>query len=430
MAARHGQVGRAGIAALVVLLSASDGAQADVPVGHSGPVRAIAVLPDGRVATGGFDAAILIWDIWTGRPTAVRRGHVGAVDALVAVADGCLVSGSEEGRIASWCGDAAGRFIEAHAGRISALARSADGRMLVSASFDRTVKTWALTAAGVASAPRLATTHTAPVASVAVRRDGSVVSGSHDGEVRLTQSDGRMTARVLPAAVTVLATAGERIVVGLGDGRLQLLGNDLVARAESELIDGPPTAIAVTADATTAVVSSARTPVTIVDLTGRTPARPLSGSGGPVWALTLTRDETQVITAGSDGSLRAWALDGGVPRGVTITTSVPAVVEATADDGARVFRACAACHTTKAGDPPKSGPTLAGIMGRRSGSAPGYAYSRALTSRDIVWTPETIARLFEVGPATFTPGTTMPEQRITDPEDRRALVAWLAHVTK
>jgi cytochrome c len=47
----------------------------------------------------------------------------------------------------------------------------------------------------------------------------------------------------------------------------------------------------------------------------------------------------------------------------------------------------------------------------------------------IIWSKETIARLFEVGPAIYTPGTKMPEQRITDPADRHALVDWLARVT-
>ena len=49
---------------------------------------------------------------------------------------------------------------------------------------------------------------------------------------------------------------------------------------------------------------------------------------------------------------------------------------------------------------------------------------------DIVWTPETVAKLFEVGPAAYTPGTKMPEQRIGSPQDREALVAFLAKATR
>jgi cytochrome c len=47
-----------------------------------------------------------------------------------------------------------------------------------------------------------------------------------------------------------------------------------------------------------------------------------------------------------------------------------------------------------------------------------------------VWTPETVAKLFEVGPMTYTPGTKMPEQKIGAPEDREALVKFLEKATK
>jgi cytochrome c len=46
-----------------------------------------------------------------------------------------------------------------------------------------------------------------------------------------------------------------------------------------------------------------------------------------------------------------------------------------------------------------------------------------------VWTPETVAKLFEVGPMTYTPGTKMPEQRIGSAEDRAALVKFLEKAT-
>jgi cytochrome c len=47
-----------------------------------------------------------------------------------------------------------------------------------------------------------------------------------------------------------------------------------------------------------------------------------------------------------------------------------------------------------------------------------------------VWTPETVSKLFEVGPASYTPGTKMPEQTIGSVEDRKALVDFLAKATK
>jgi cytochrome c len=73
---------------------------------------------------------------------------------------------------------------------------------------------------------------------------------------------------------------------------------------------------------------------------------------------------------------------------------------------------------------------LAGLFGRRIASLPGYNFSPALKQLDIIWTPETVAKLFEVGPASYTPGTKMPEQRINSAADRKALVEFLERATK
>jgi cytochrome c len=41
-----------------------------------------------------------------------------------------------------------------------------------------------------------------------------------------------------------------------------------------------------------------------------------------------------------------------------------------------------------------------------------------------------VAKLFELGPATYTPGTKMPEQTIGSPQDREALVQFLERATR
>ena len=78
----------------------------------------------------------------------------------------------------------------------------------------------------------------------------------------------------------------------------------------------------------------------------------------------------------------------------------------------------------------RAGPTLHGVFGRRIATLPGYNFSAALKQLDIVWTPETVSKLFELGPATYTPGTKMPEQRIGSAEERTALVRFLEKATK
>ena len=92
--------------------------------------------------------------------------------------------------------------------------------------------------------------------------------------------------------------------------------------------------------------------------------------------------------------------------------------------------ACVACHTLGAELANRAGPSLEGIFGRRIATLPGYNFSDALKQLDIVWTPETVSRLFEIGPAAYTPGTKMPEQRIGSEQDRAALVQFLVRATK
>ena len=73
---------------------------------------------------------------------------------------------------------------------------------------------------------------------------------------------------------------------------------------------------------------------------------------------------------------------------------------------------------------------MAGLFGRKIATLPGYSFSPALKKLDIVWTPETVSKLFEFGPDEFTPGTKMPELKIGAPEDRAALVKFLEKATK
>ena len=141
-------------------------------------------------------------------------------------------------------------------------------------------------------------------------------------------------------------------------------------------------------------------------------------------------DNATLLTGGADGTVRRWNALTGDPVGSSLrgTPSDPLAAFA-GDHGAEIFRACVACHTLSEKDNPRAGPTLAGLFGRRIASLPGYRFSDALTKMDIVWTPETVAKLFEVGPNAYTPGTKMPEQRIGSAEDRKALTDFLAHAT-
>ena len=60
-------------------------------------------------------------------------------------------------------------------------------------------------------------------------------------------------------------------------------------------------------------------------------------------------------------------------------------------DGATLFRRqCAACHALQASAPPRQGPHLQGVMGRKAGSVEGFKYSANYASAAFDWTPETL----------------------------------------
>jgi cytochrome c len=82
---------------------------------------------------------------------------------------------------------------------------------------------------------------------------------------------------------------------------------------------------------------------------------------------------------------------------------------------------CSECHVLEGIG---QGPSLIGVVGRKAGSLPGYAYSAALTASGIVWTPAMLDR-FLSGPKKLVPGTAM-EVIVPDQAERRDLVAYLA----
>ena len=81
---------------------------------------------------------------------------------------------------------------------------------------------------------------------------------------------------------------------------------------------------------------------------------------------------------------------------------------------------CAACHAL---DSNKLGPMLAGVVGRKAGSAAGYNYSTALKTAGLVWSTDNLNRWL-ADPRTFIPGVKMPV-RVLDAPSRRDIVAYL-----
>jgi cytochrome c len=95
---------------------------------------------------------------------------------------------------------------------------------------------------------------------------------------------------------------------------------------------------------------------------------------------------------------------------------------ADAAHGQQVFAACAACHTEK---PDAIGPSLKGIVGRKSAAVGDFRYSGPMRRANLVWDDVTL-RQFVGDPQAKVPGTRMPFGGLSSPKDADDVVAYLA----
>ena len=93
------------------------------------------------------------------------------------------------------------------------------------------------------------------------------------------------------------------------------------------------------------------------------------------------------------------------------------------DAGKAIFKKCALCHTNEEGKS-KVGPSLFGIVGRKSASLDNYDYSGAMKKFDHVWTLQELDT-YLADPRSVVPGTRMIFPGIKDKTERDNLIAYL-----
>ncbi|HEX6118031.1 MAG TPA: cytochrome c family protein [Dongiaceae bacterium] len=125
------------------------------------------------------------------------------------------------------------------------------------------------------------------------------------------------------------------------------------------------------------------------------------------------------------------AQEGGTEGGAAPSTK-PAGVEpvlgliATADasKGETIAKKCQTCHSFDPAGTNKIGPGLYGVVGRMSGTHPGFAYSDAMKNHGKPWTFAEL-NLFIANPRQHIPGTKMTFPGLPKVQDRADLFAWL-----
>ena len=106
-------------------------------------------------------------------------------------------------------------------------------------------------------------------------------------------------------------------------------------------------------------------------------------------------------------------------------TMAQAQIEGDARRGAEQHRACVGCHSLETGSH-LSGPSLAGLWGRKAGKADGFIrYSKRLKSADFTWGESTL-NAWLADPRAMIPDTYMLIRGIANDRARADLIAFLA----
>jgi cytochrome c len=397
--------------------------------GHGGPVRAIAISPDGKTAvTGSFDTTLIVWNLETETAKTVLRVHEAPVNFVRVLAGGHVLSAGDDGRVVMWPADGSQPVMLSGTGpAITALAThpaNAQNRSIIIGRADGNADILPKAANQFRLNDRAVAIATLP--------DGEAVFAMANNALRWSKSPFNSTSRVLslPTVLNILLPSGDGLIGGGADGKVYFISADGSSIRSIEVQEMPVTSLATSPDGTKFAVAGLRGAVAIYDRQSEKELVKLVGPGLPVWSLAFHTDGKTLLTGGADRMVRKWDITTGqpfAPANAPRPDFPPAVMS---EKGAQVFRACEACHTVTPDGGNRAGPTLHGVFGRKIGSLASYTYSDGFTRHNITWTAETISRLFREGPSVVTPGTKMPEQKVTDPEDLKALVDWLEKVTR
>jgi cytochrome c len=92
--------------------------------------------------------------------------------------------------------------------------------------------------------------------------------------------------------------------------------------------------------------------------------------------------------------------------------------------GEKVFFKCKVCHQIGEGAKDAVGPVLNGVVGRKAGTFPDYAYSDANKNSGITWDEATLKEYLK-NPRAKVPGTKMIFPGLTKDDDINNVIAYL-----
>jgi WD40 repeat protein len=273
--------------------------------GHRGYAAAIAVSADGTSAySGGEDGSIVHWDLGEARMVRKWQAHAAGVWSLAVTSEGVL-SGGRDGVACLWDPERGERtrVLRGHAGWIWQVADAGKGRAMT-ASSDRTLKSWDLDAAAAAQG-RAA--HEGSVVALAMCGEERAVTAGSEGTFKLWDVASGRCVR------TLYEDAAAARLVGLDDDAWMSVAPDGTARVWS--VDGVeqrrfagPAAARVAAACAALVAAGADGVVTLWDVSTGTRVAELGAHRAGALSVAVSADGLLAATGGADGVIELWDL--------------------------------------------------------------------------------------------------------------------------
>lgn len=434
-----------GIAGSLACVSGADSVRANDDTalrGHGGPVKSIAVAMDGKGAlTGSFDYSMIYWQLdESPRKVALRiSDHDGAVNGAQFVpGSNQAVTASDDGAVALWdlnTGELVHRF-KGHKHKVVSVTVSSDGNWAASAAWDRTVRLWNLK--DLTDGPLLEGHGNTVNAVVFSKDDEFVYSAGYNGEIRQWRVEtGELIRTVYKHGwgINALAATGHGFHVLFGSldgtvGMVELASGQLVETLHR--FERPVLSLTSIPEHNMAAAGSGDGFIQVWDTVSWKTKFRHQFTEGPVWALAFARDGKGMYFGGLDDHVAYWQMNPDRPFDVAQSETPRRFQKSEGlDPGERQFaRKCSICHSLGEDHANRAGPSLIGVFGRKVGTVPGYSYSETLKHADFEWNEETIDRLFAEGPENFVPGTKMPLQKMSQEDERLALIKYLKRATK
>ncbi len=244
------------------------------------------------------------------------EGHNCKVISVSFSPDGkMIVSADEDGTIKFWSLD--GRqwqILKGHRRQINSISFSPDGQTIASASYDGTIKLWSLEGKELQTLQG----HSSLVFSISFSSDGqTIASGSWDNTIKLWSLNGRerQTLQGHSQAVTSVSFSpdGQTLASASGEGTIKLWSLDGKERQTFQGHSQAVTSVSFSPDGQSFASASLDGTIKLWTLDGREP-QTLQGHSDEVMSASFSPDGQTLASASKDGTIKLWSLEGREPQ--------------------------------------------------------------------------------------------------------------------